>query len=191
MSKHRIKLRRADFSSQMIEKHKNYGQLLEQHRRANKHRVGNYFIGLIILGAAIALIYYTMERIENITLPVESTPGNKEEIIRNVEPLINEPETSPQPQGGLTAYFKYLEAQVTYPQAARDAGVEGIVYIAFVVETDGTITQLRVLKGLGYGCDELAMEAVRNGPSWIPGTERDEQVRAPMVIPVAFKKNKQ
>ena len=186
MSKHRIKLRRGDFSSQRIEKYKNYGQLMERHRRSGQLRMGNYLIGFIILGSVVGLIYYALDRIEDFETPSSQPQESQEQVIQEVDPITDIKETPPNPVEGLSAYYQYVERELVYPPEAQAESIEGIVYVAFMVDVDGSISDLRVLKGLGYGCDEVALELVRNGPAWEASKRGDQPVKRPMVVPITF-----
>jgi len=187
MRKHRIKLRRGNFSTQRIEKYKNYGQLMEKHRRAGHLRMGNYLIGMIVLVSVIGMIYYALDRIEDFEFTSSSQVPNQDQPLSEFDSIKSIKETPPVPEGGLAAYYEYVEGELVYPQEALTAGIEGIVYVAFDVDVDGSISQTRVIKGIGYGCDEVALELIKSGPSWMAGKRGKQVVKGPMVIPVAFK----
>jgi len=65
--------------------------------------------------------------------------------------------------------------------------IEGRVFVQFVVDKDGSITNVEVLKGIGGGCDEEAVRVVKNAPKWNPGKQRGRPVRVKMVLPITFK----
>jgi TonB family protein len=79
---------------------------------------------------------------------------------------------------------------MSYPLPARQRGVEGRVNVQFVVEKDGSLTDVRAIKGIGEGCDSEAVRVVQNAPSFRPGTQRGKPVRVRMVMPIIFKLNK-
>jgi TonB family protein len=81
------------------------------------------------------------------------------------------------PAGGKKAYKQYLERNLKYPKAAADAKVEGRVTIQFAVETTGKLSDFKILKGLGYGCDEEVMRLVKAGPKWSPSRRDKTSVR--------------
>jgi TonB family protein len=95
-------------------------------------------------------------------------------------------EQMPEFPGGEEALYKFLTENITYPQSAKESGVQGRVYVTFVVEPDGTISDLRVLKGIGGGCDEEAIRVVKAMPEWIPGKQRGKPVRVQYNLPVKF-----
>ncbi|PTB93281.1 energy transducer TonB, partial [Marivirga lumbricoides] len=74
-----------------------------------------------------------------------------------------------------------------YPHQAEEMNIQGIVYVQFVVEKDGSITDVQAVKGIGGGCDELAIKVVRNSPKWNPGRQRGKAVRSRKVVPIRFK----
>lgn len=95
-------------------------------------------------------------------------------------------EESPQYPGGEELRLKFLAENLYYPQAAREASVQGTVYITFVVEADGTITDIRVLRGIGKGCDEEALRVIKLMPKWLPGKQRGKPVRVQYNLPIKF-----
>ncbi|MBL7951093.1 MAG: energy transducer TonB [Flavobacteriales bacterium] len=96
-------------------------------------------------------------------------------------------EVMPVHPGGEEAMFKYLMKELKYPELAVENGIQGVVYVNFVVERDGTITTIRVLRGIGAGCDEEAMRVVRNMPPWSPGLQGGRPVRVMYNLPIRFK----
>jgi protein TonB len=96
-------------------------------------------------------------------------------------------EESAAPRGGYAAWNKYLSEKIKYPAQARRMGVEGKVFVEFVVGKDGNITDAKVIKGIGAGCDEEALRVVQQAPAWTPGKQRGKPVRQKMVLPITFK----
>ncbi len=95
-------------------------------------------------------------------------------------------EDMPSFPGGEQALFKYLGENTKYPSMAKDAGVQGVVYVTFVVMENGSIENVRVLRGIGGGCDEEAVRVVKNMPSWSPGKQRGKPVRVQYNLPIRF-----
>lgn len=89
--------------------------------------------------------------------------------------------------GGETALYRFLSEKLRYPTLATQNQVEGKVYIRFVIEKDGSITDATVLKGIGYGCDEEALRVVNNMPPWTPGEVEGQKVRMFSSLAVNFK----
>ncbi len=93
----------------------------------------------------------------------------------------------PEFPGGMEALYKYLEENIIYP---ADAGCEkGVVYVQFIVERDGTITDAHVLKDRCGGCGEEALRVVNSMPKWIPGYQRGKPVRVRYNLPIRFSKH--
>ncbi|MDR2907315.1 MAG: TonB family protein [Bacteroidales bacterium] len=98
-------------------------------------------------------------------------------------------EEMPQYPGGENARNKYLMENLSYPAKAREKGVKGMVAVTFVVEKDGTISNVKVAKGIGDGCDEEAVRVVKNMPKWTPGKQRNKTVRVQFTLPIMFALN--
>ncbi len=98
-------------------------------------------------------------------------------------------EDQPEFPGGEAARQKFLEDNLRYPQMAREAGIQGTVFITFVVERDGSVTDVRILRGIGGGCDEEAVRVVRMMPRWEPGRQRGQPVRVQFNMPIRFRLN--
>ena len=96
-------------------------------------------------------------------------------------------EQMPEFPGGMNRLAEYLATNIRYPQLARESGIQGRVFINFVVEADGSVTNVRVIRSLGGGCDEEAMRVVRNMPRWTPGRQRGRAVRVSYNLPVNFR----
>ena len=92
----------------------------------------------------------------------------------------------PVPPGGMRFFMQYLHQNLRYPPEARKKGTAGTVYLQFIVETDGTVSELQVVRGIGDGCDEEALRLLTNSPLWTPGRHRGRAVRVRMGLPVKF-----
>jgi periplasmic protein TonB len=89
--------------------------------------------------------------------------------------------------GGETALMKYIKDNLVYPQTALEAGAQGTVYLTFVVGLRGEITDIKVMRGIGFGCNEEALRVIRNMPPWIVGRQNGHPVRVQFNLPVTFK----
>lgn len=121
-------------------------------------------------------------RIENITIK-PSLPVIEEEDTETIFTVVESPA---EPMGGMQAFYKYLGDKIKYPAQARRMAVEGKVFVEFVVNKDGSLTDFNVVKGIGAGCDEEAVEVLKNAPNWKPGKQRGIPVRQRMVLPIFF-----
>ena len=93
----------------------------------------------------------------------------------------------PEFEGGMEALYKYLAENIQYPEQAKADKVEGRVFISFVIEPDGTVSNAEVLRGIGGGCDEEALRVVQGMPNWKPGMVDGKPVRVHYNIPITFK----
>jgi TonB family protein len=95
-------------------------------------------------------------------------------------------EQVPEFPGGLDAFARFLSKNVGYPNQARDNNVTGRVLISFVVEKDGTLSEIKVAKGIGSGCDEEALRVMKLSPNWKPGIQNGHPVRVAYSVPINF-----
>jgi periplasmic protein TonB len=108
-------------------------------------------------------------------------------VVEKADEIFDVVENAPEFPGGMEAWYQYLNKNLKYPTQARRMGIEGTVYVVFVVNTDGTIQDVELLRGIGGGCDEEAIRVVSNAPKWTPGKQRGRPVRVRMRLPVRFK----
>lgn len=111
----------------------------------------------------------------------------KESGMKAVDLPFTNVEMMPEFIGGTTELYKWLANNLRYPTAAVNAGVEGKVFVKFIVEKDGTISKLEVLKGIGFGCDEEALRTLQKMPKWSPGKQNGRAVRVYFTLPISFK----
>ena len=97
------------------------------------------------------------------------------------------PDVLPQYPGGENEMFKYLAMNVHYPQTAMAAGVQGRVVVEFVVEKDGSLGNITVLKSVSPDLDAEAVRVAETMPAWTPGQKDGQPVRCKMALPVSFK----
>jgi periplasmic protein TonB len=97
--------------------------------------------------------------------------------------VVEDPASFP---GGEAARMKFLQENIKYPQIAREMGIQGTVYVTFVVEPNGNLTNIKVLRGIGGGCDEEAMRVVSIMPKWQAGKQRGQAVRVQFNMPIRF-----
>ena len=96
-------------------------------------------------------------------------------------------EKMPSFPGGEIMMYDFLARNVRYPQRAREDGYSGTVYVKFVIEPDGTLTNIEVAKGVGGGCSEEAVRVVKMMPNWIPGEAFGKKVRVTYTLPINFR----
>jgi TonB family protein len=96
-------------------------------------------------------------------------------------------EIQPIPAGGMEGWMNYLAESIKYPEEAKKRGIEGTVVMAFIVNLDGTISDIEILRGIGGGCEQEAMRVIQNAPNWTPGQLAGKPVRCRMRLPLQFK----
>lgn len=105
----------------------------------------------------------------------------------SAEPVIFA-EEMPEFEGGNAGLMQYVARSIVYPQLAKEAGVQGVVYVSFVVNEAGKVESSKVLKGIGLGCDEEVLRVINKMPQWKkPGKNAGHAVKVRFNIPVSFK----
>ena len=130
-----------------------------------------------------------------VNLDVEVTDETKvEEIVvqaeqpkEETEEIFNVVEESAAPKGGMQAFYKYVGEKIKYPAQARRMGIEGRVFVEFVINKDGSLSDVRSIKGIGAGCDEEAVRIIQSAPAWSPGKQRGKAVKQRYTLPIIFK----
>lgn len=98
-------------------------------------------------------------------------------------------ETMPSFPGGMDAFYEYLSTELKYPYRAKKDDVEGKVFLSFIIDKDGSVSEVVVLKGIGSGCDEEAVRVLKNSPKWNPGKQRGQPVRVRQALSIKFEFN--
>lgn len=93
-------------------------------------------------------------------------------------------EKAPRPVGGMTAFYEYTQDNLKRPSQAIEKGIRGNVFVKFIIEKDGRITNIEVIKGIGGGCDEEVVKLLKNAPKWTPGIQHGKAVRVQKVISI-------
>lgn len=107
-------------------------------------------------------------------------PMDKQETLTIVEEM-------PSFAGGETERRKFLAENITYPTLAVENGIQGTVYVQFIIDSKGNITDVEVMRGIGGGCDEEALRVVKAMPMWHPGKQNGRKVRVKFTMPIIFK----
>jgi len=97
------------------------------------------------------------------------------------------PEKPAEPIGGLQALSQHVTQNLRYPELARRTGIEGRVFVEFVVEKDGSVSQLKIVKGIDKACDREALRVIKSFSKWQPGKHQGKTVRVKRSFPVLFK----
>lgn len=115
----------------------------------------------------------------------EAPEIEEEEIVE--EEIFLSVEENPEFPGGPAKLLEYVQKNLKYPMMARESDIQGRVFVGFVVEKDGSISNVRVLRGIGGGCDEEAVRVVQSLPKFKPGKQRGNPVRVQYTLPIVFK----
>jgi TonB family protein len=116
----------------------------------------------------------------SLPLAAQTTPPAAAPIYTYVEQM-------PVPPGGIGITLQRIQNHLRYPAEAQQRGVQGKVFVKFVVDAAGQVQQAAVLKGLGAGCDEEALRIIRELPAWTPGKQNGQPVSVYYTLPVAFR----
>ena len=120
------------------------------------------------------------ENIEIVQVQVEQEEEEKEDEIFQVV------EQDPEYPGGIEALYKYIQSNIKYPQLAKENNITGRVFVTFVVEKDGSVSNVKAARDIGGGCGAEAVRVVKSMPKWTPGKQRGKVVRAAYTLPVNF-----
>lgn len=95
-------------------------------------------------------------------------------------------EVYPEFVGGMKEWARFIQKNLKYPSMAMDQGKQGKVFVSFVVEKDGSVTNVTVIRGIGFGCDEEALRVISKSPKWKPGKQNGQNVRVKYTMPLGF-----
>ncbi len=146
------------------------------HMMKKPKRPLRFGLGVLLITALFAVVFFAC-----------SSP-DKENI--EADKVFTEVEVYPEFPGGMEGLMSYLSTNIHYPENAKNQGVEGRVFINFIIEKDGSVDSAKVLRGIGGGCDEEALRVVSEMPDWTPGYQHGEAVRVSYNLPVKFSLDK-
>lgn len=125
---------------------------------------------------------------KNADVTIDEPVGNSDQKVTEEDPnkIFTSVEQVPEFPGGLEAFGKYLSKNIRYPAVARENNTQGRVIVSFVCERDGSLTDVKVARGIGDGCDEEAVRVIKASPKWKPGIQNGRPVRVAYSVPIAF-----
>lgn len=127
-------------------------------------------------------------RNESVDNPVNETTSLDIHTNQSVtDTIYNNIEIMPEFPGGFSELMNFLTSNVNYPESAKTNNIEGRTLVSFVVEKDGSITDIEVLRGFDKDCDAEAVRVVSTMPKWKPGVKDGETVRCRFTLPFTFK----
>ena len=116
----------------------------------------------------------------NTTAMAQNKKTSNDKVFEKVEDM-------PEFPGGEQAMMDFVSKNVVYPQEAQEKGISGRVFVSFIVEKDGSVNEVKIVRGIGGGCDEEAVRVVKAMPKWKPGTDKGKAVRVNYMLPITFK----
>ena len=122
-----------------------------------------------------------------VVLPPDIEVGK--EIVKVIPPVVEFPDVDAQFFGGVVQMKRWINENVNYPQAAIEIGDQGLVYLSFVVEEDGTISNIEIERGVSTELDREAKRLIRNMPKWVAGEAKGLPVRSRCRLPINFELN--
>ncbi|HOU69070.1 MAG TPA: TonB family protein [Paludibacteraceae bacterium] len=139
----------------------------------------------------------TQSKVTISTADIKGTDEENGQIIDELNEIVQEPqkeekpyiqvEQMPQFPGGNEAMLKYIASNLRYPTIAQENGIQGKVYVRFVIDKNGKISHAEVLRGLDSTCDKEAIRVILSMPQWIPGKQNGKTVPVVFTVPVHFK----
>jgi protein TonB len=116
----------------------------------------------------------------NTTAMAQNKKTSNDKVFEKVEDM-------PEFPGGEQAMMKFVSENVQYPEEAKEKEISGRVLVGFIVEKDGSVNEVKIVRGIGGGCDEEAVRVVKAMPKWKPGKEKGKPVRVSYIMPIFFK----
>ncbi|CAG5008111.1 hypothetical protein DYBT9275_04195 [Dyadobacter sp. CECT 9275] len=158
--------------------------------RSSKWLLSTYMITLLSVGL-IALVVAGCEQIVETETPADNEKKSSKLNARvtsqpSPQKVFTVVEEQPEFPGGIKAMYDFLGRNVHYPEAAAKANVSGRVFLSFVVSETGEISDILVLKGIGFGCDEEAVRVLKSFPKWVPGKQGGLPVNVRYNLPINF-----
>jgi protein TonB len=129
----------------------------------------------------------------NAQTPVSTAGGNGGAVTGSVNGNeiynVSGVDAYPEFPGGMAAWSKFIQRNLRYPYAAQENGTQGKVFLSFVIEKDGSISDVTVMKGIGFGCDEEAVRVIKKSPKWKAGSQNNQAVRVRYTMPIGYMLN--
>jgi len=118
---------------------------------------------------------------------IKFTPPQMTE--KGEKPMQN-PEKTPEYKGGMEALRKFIASNIHYPPSAMKTGLQGIVFVQFIINKTGKVSNAKILRGIGLDCDKEALRVVKAMPYWTPGQDKGKVVATYFQIPIKFQLSK-
>jgi protein TonB len=117
----------------------------------------------------------------------EGDVGPSEVYVDSKDSIVEFADVMPVFPGGQQAMYDWISKNLVYPQEAIEDGMEGKVYVSFIIDMDGSISSPHIMRGIGKVCDIEAIRLVKSMPKWIPGKMNGKVVKVKQIVVVNFK----
>lgn len=107
-------------------------------------------------------------------------------VVITLEKTFEVVEEMPEFPGGTKALYEYLNNHIRYPKIAKSNNIEGKVYVSFVIDKTGAISEIKVIRDIGGNCGKEAARVIKNMPKWKPGKQRGHKVKVRFTLPINF-----
>lgn len=118
--------------------------------------------------------------------PESDNTSSTQERVNEMEPVFTLVEEEPRFLGGEEGRIKWITSNIQYPEEAKQAGIQGTVFVSFVIEKDGSTSNPIIKRGIGGGCDEEVLRLIKSMPKWTPGKQKGSPVRVQFNLPIKF-----
>lgn len=129
------------------------------------------------------IITYQLEELSTLITPQFNQDSIK---TKNLDPVYTSVEFLPSFPGGLRGFQSFVTENLNYPVKAKKRGIKGPVFLSFIIEKDGSLSNIRIVRGIGGGWDEEAIRILELSPKWKPGVQNKKEVRVDYTIPIVF-----
>lgn len=142
---------------------------------------------VIVFGCEDATDQLSSMNDEEATTAIAKAQTSAVKEVEGMKGVYDMVEKQPGPEGGMTEFYQWVAENMKYPNQARKAGVEGRVFVQFIVDKAGEITEVKSIKGIGAGCDAEAVRVMKSAAKWTPGLVDGKPVSVRMIMPISFK----
>lgn len=155
--------------------------MMIQRNKSRKRALLKY--GLSAPLFAMMLIFSSATTTTPVPTSASERPQTKQGVSDKLFTVVEHPPTYP---GGLDKFYEFLGRTIHYPAAAKEKNVQGKVVVRFIVEADGSLSHIKILKDIGYGCGKEAARVMALSPKWNPGVQNGKKVRVQYNVPISF-----
>ena len=120
------------------------------------------------------------------TEPKAPNVSHQAVVVLSGNTIFSAVEQEPTPVGGMSVFYDYITHNIVYPKSAKDQDIHGKVFLTFIVEKDGSLMNIKVLRGLSPDIDAEAVRVLQNAPKWNPGMQNGRAVRVQYNVPISF-----